>query len=199
MSSHAVSRAPCRSGRVSSTSTRGVFACRDRGADDAERGAEADGRERAGVAVREHRAPSGRARRRARRGRGCAATSRRRSPRHAPVPRRRRRPRTRQRRVDSPGEVHRGRVARPSGRRRRRRPSSPSARRAARATPNAPRAPSAGAPRTARSAIAVDDLLDSPAVDDDQLAGQPALVDQPHRAVRHATVGGIGSSGPGVT
>ena len=52
-SSQAVSRAPCRSGRVSSTQTWIPRIARVRGADDAERRAVAAGRERPGVAVRE--------------------------------------------------------------------------------------------------------------------------------------------------
>ncbi len=53
-SSQAVSRAPCRSGRVSSTQTAARRPARMRGGDDADRRADAGGGERAGVAVREH-------------------------------------------------------------------------------------------------------------------------------------------------
>ena len=52
-SSHAVSRAPCRNGRVSSANTVDVLARLDRAADDAERRAVAGRRQRAGVAVRQ--------------------------------------------------------------------------------------------------------------------------------------------------
>ena len=52
-SSHAVSRAPCRNGRVSSANTAIVLALLDRGADHAERRAVAGRRQRAGVAVRQ--------------------------------------------------------------------------------------------------------------------------------------------------
>ena len=52
-SSHAVRRAPWRSGRVSSTKTRATLPCRCARRDDAECGTDAAGRERAGVAVGE--------------------------------------------------------------------------------------------------------------------------------------------------
>ena len=53
-SSHAVSRAPCRNGRVSSAKTAILLPCSTAAADDAERRAVAGRRERAGVAVRQH-------------------------------------------------------------------------------------------------------------------------------------------------
>ena len=53
-SSQAVSREPCRNGRVSSASTRDALAGLDGAANHAERRAVAGGRQRAGVAVREN-------------------------------------------------------------------------------------------------------------------------------------------------
>ena len=57
--SQAVSRAPCRNGRVSSAKTSILLAGLDRRADDAQRRSVAGGRQRAGVAVRQHGLPSG--------------------------------------------------------------------------------------------------------------------------------------------
>ena len=54
LSSHAVSRLPCSSGRVSSANTSTRLPALARDVDRRERGADAGGRERAGVAVREH-------------------------------------------------------------------------------------------------------------------------------------------------
>ena len=70
-SSHAVSRAPCRNGRVSSASTRTCLPCSTAARIDAERGAVPGGGKRAGVAVREHARDVGHdRRRRSRRARG---------------------------------------------------------------------------------------------------------------------------------
>ena len=54
VSSHAVSRAPWRNGRVSSAKTATFFPCFDGAANDAQRGAVSGGGQRAGVAVRQH-------------------------------------------------------------------------------------------------------------------------------------------------
>ena len=79
-SSHAVSRAPCRNGRVSSANTVTCLPCFDGAADDAERRAVARRRQRARVAVRED-ARVGRARppRRTRPSRGSSRRPRRES------------------------------------------------------------------------------------------------------------------------
>ena len=162
-SSHAVSRAPCSTGRVSSTHTCGALAALDRGADHTERGAVADARERTRVAVREHlRVDAARSRRRARRCAGCARHRRRRC---AARPRARRRHHRRRRRSSARSTPHRE-VDR--GRPRRRKSFSQLACtcrdvrdvRAASATPYAPAAPSAGAPRIASVAIASHSCVD---------------------------------------
>ena len=59
VSSHAVSRAPWRNGRVSSANTAHLLALLDRAANHAERRAVAGRRQRAGVAVRQHARRSG--------------------------------------------------------------------------------------------------------------------------------------------
>ena len=155
----------------------------ERGAHDAERGAVADARERAGVAVRQHRAADRNERGAVRADRaGCGARRRPRSPARASSAASRPPRSYASRPCATPHArltaVGRARAIRAAAARTCRFVRSV---RAASATPNAPAAPSAGAPRTASVAIAVDQRVDVGADDEPQPRRQRALIEQPDR------------------
>ena len=155
---------PAAAGAVSSTHTRGVLPGFERGADDAERGAVAHARERARVAVREHRA-----RRPGTSAAPCAPMRRLRATSSAAIcsaaverGRRRHRARTRREPRSTPHArlTAVGRVRAMPRRGRARTSACVRSVRAASATPYAPAAPSAGAPRTASVGIASTSCVD---------------------------------------
>ena len=168
-----------------------------RGADHAERGAVPDARQCAGVAVREDRGDR-REQRGAVRTEGPVGRHVRRGDRERPVEGRRRATATpgRERLVDAPREVHRGRAraTEPAGGRR-----DVSLGRvagvAANARPNAPVAPSAGAPRTVRSRIAATTSSTVRHSANTSSRGSRRWSTSRTAPSCHATVGGIGSKG----
>ena len=193
LSSQAVSRAPCRNGRVSQAIDGDAFADLPRAADHAERGAVARGRERARVAVREHGALVGEqggavrpsARLTAMSSSWIARASRssrlaQPSERFAPRARGRRDAcaRSAQDRFTAVGRVPRrasGRCARsPRAKRRSGRRRAPSA------APIAAATPIAGAPRITMSRIALRDLAESSVDAVDFALGQQALIEHHH-------------------
>ncbi len=165
-------------------------------ADDTERGAVAHARERAGVAVREHRA-----RRRGTSAAPCAPMRRLRATSSAAIAFR-----VVERAVCATAFVRVERLVDTSTRGSPRSDASAAIRAAAArtcrfvrsvcaasATPYAPAAPSAGAPRTARVAIASIERVDVSAVDEPHPRRQRALVEQAHR--RRAAIRSSAGSG----